>query len=307
MNLNSIRIELSECSKFHRYLFIQGTCSIQASCIHRLTLSGTDATHANSQCTDLTESESQFELHVLRSSNSPLNETCSIHIETIEGKNHQIRLKPLLDKLHKQTPTERLKERFADLLLERDVSTLLDLGGRDRSGLDRSQRYPAQKVTVLDIHPGDNVNVVGDAHELKTLFLANSFGALVSVAVFEHLAMPWKAALGINHCLSPGGLCLIESHQSIGLHDMPWDFWRYSDRAWHVLFNQQTGFRILGTAMSEPIHLTPFHDGLESMIDAEHSAGFLLSAVLAEKTHTVDHLSWDVALKDLDLGHYPLT
>lgn len=41
---------------------------------------------------------------------------------------------------------------------------LLDIGGRNRSKIDRSKEFPSFDVTVLDILDGDNVDVVADAH-----------------------------------------------------------------------------------------------------------------------------------------------
>ena len=65
-------------------------------------------------------------------------------------------------------------------------------------------------------------------------------------------------------------------------------------------FIQSTNGLSIRHSNEEPIHLTPFHDGLESMIDAEHlQVSYCLPC--GRKTHTVDHLT-DVALKDLDLA-----
>ena len=145
-----------------------------------------------------------------------LSDHCELIITTTEDQQHHILLKPLLDEIHGCTESEKLKQRFNDLLNERSITTMLDLGGRDRSGLDRRQQYPNQNVTVIDIHPGDNVDIVGDAHELTDLLQPQSFGAVISVAVFEHLAMPWKVVLGMNHCLQNNGLGFIVTHQTIG-------------------------------------------------------------------------------------------
>ena len=302
---NALNVRLLLCSKFHRYLIIQGHCSLPASQIKDLQIVEAEALHTNASCTAIDSGLCSFELHILRMCDQALSDHCELIITTTEDQQHHILLKPLLDEIHDGTESEKLKQRFNDLLNERSITTMLDLGGRDRSGLDRRQQYPNQNVTVIDIHPGDNVDIVGDAHELTDLLQPQSFGAVISVAVFEHLAMPWKVVLGMNHCLQNNGLGFIVTHQTIGMHDLPWDFWRYSDSAWGSLFNQRTGFRILGRTLSEPVHIIPFHY-FDVMADAERSAGFLMSCVLVEKTHTVQGINWPVTMADFDSKEYPL-
>jgi len=97
----------------------------------------------------------------------------------------------------------------------------------------------------LDVVQGPNVDVVGDAHALSAHFEPESFDAMYSVSTFEHLAMPWKVALEAHKVLRPGGLAYFVTHQSLGMHELPWDFWRYSDTSWNSLFNSYTGFRVL--------------------------------------------------------------
>ena len=69
--------------------------------------------------------------------------------------------------------------------------------------------------------------------------------------------MPWKVAIELNRVMKTGGLVLIHTHQTIGMHDLPWDFWRYSDTSWHGLFNEYTGFEIVETSLSNWMHIIP--------------------------------------------------
>jgi hypothetical protein len=87
------------------------------------------------------------------------------------------------------------------------------------------------------------------------------------------------------------------------MHDMPWDFWRFSDSAWDALFNRLTGFEILDRAMDSEQHVLPFiyHPGKH---DAEKSAGFEGSAVLVRKTGPC-HLAWNAVPADITGTHYP--
>ena len=86
----------------------------------------------------------------------------------------------------------------------------------------------------------------------------------------------------INKVLRKGGELFINTNHSIGLHDFPWDFWRYSETCWHGLLNEFTGFEILKTAIGDPVRITPmrYDDGFR---DHEGGLGFQTSTVWARK------------------------
>lgn len=181
--------------------------------------------------------------------------------------------------------------------------TMLDIGGRARSRVQRSEMFPDCDVTVLDIVADPGVDVVGDAHELSRYFPADSFDFAMSVSVFEHLLMPWRAAVELNRVMRPGGVVLVHTHQTLGMHDMPWDFWRYSDNAWAGLFNRYTGFEVIKTDLSRFLHIIPAVVS-EPIIPFENAGGFECSTVLVRKTGpaTVD---WPVPLGDVVNTSYP--
>ena len=109
--------------------------------------------------------------------------------------------------------------------------------------------------------------------------------------------------LEINRVLRPGGLCFVHTHQSLGMHDLPWDFWRFSDTAWHGLFNRYSGFEILDTSLDEPLHLVPtvYTDHWKGY---EGSIGFGTSLLLARKTGE-STLRWEVPAREICVGLYP--
>lgn len=167
---------------------------------------------------------------------------------------------------------------------------VLDIGGRARSGLLRSKFFPENcEVTVLDILPDEGVDVVGDAHELSKFFPAQHFDAIFSQSVFEHILMPWVVVSEMNKVLKNDGLIYIATHQTLGLHDMPCDFYRYSDTSWNGLFNTASGFEVIKAEMSGLMYIIPFLYS-ESMDCAEKSAGFANSTVLAKKTQDREQL-----------------
>jgi SAM-dependent methyltransferase len=181
---------------------------------------------------------------------------------------------------------------------------LLDIGGRARSGgVQRSSLYPGCDVTVLDIIPGPDVDVVADAHQMSRHLPAGHFDFALSVAVFEHLAMPWKAAVEMARVLKHGGLALVSTHQTIGLHDTPWDFFRFSDAAFTALFNRATGFEIVTTGMLSFLHVVP-RVWMERHRGWEETGGFEESSVLVRKV-AEPLVDWDVKVSDFLATTYP--
>jgi hypothetical protein len=192
---------------------------------------------------------------------------------------------------------------FRALLKETGATNMLDIGGRARSGVLRASEFPELKVDVLDIMPGDGVTVVGDAHSMSTVLPPGSFDSVICVAVFEHLLMPWKVGVEMNRVMKMGAVGLVQSHQSLGLHDMPCDYLRFSDSAWKGIFNTYSGFEIIEAAMKEPTYLIPFLYGPRYQY-AEQAAGYAASAVLVRKIAeaTVD---WPSPAGVLGTDEYP--
>lgn len=196
-----------------------------------------------------------------------------------------------------------LSRQFKAMLQEQEGAKIVDIGGRNRSRVDRSAEYPGSQVTVFDIIEGDNVDVVGDAHEISAYFNDDHFDAFVSVSVIEHILMPWKLVLEINKVLRMGGIGLIHSHQTLGLHDAPWDFWRFSEDSWSALFNESTGFEIISSTQSLPSHVIPMFWRAEKE-GGERSAGFEGSTVIVRKVST-SSLTWPVSVSDAITTTYP--
>lgn len=115
--------------------------------------------------------------------------------------------------------------------------------------------------------------------------------------------MPWKVVLEINKILKTGGVGFVATHQSLGLHDMPWDFWRYSDTAWDALFNHHTGFEILSRELGVPNYIIPvlYRDVTKG---SDRAKGFQVSSVTFRKIGE-SKLRWDVPLNDLTETMYP--
>jgi SAM-dependent methyltransferase len=194
--------------------------------------------------------------------------------------------------------------RFVGLLQNFDTGAVIEIGSRARSALTYRQFVPPQlRYTGLDLLPGPNVDVVGDAHELEKLFGREQFVAAFSLSVFEHLAMPWKVALELNRVLTPGGLVFCSTHQTWPLHEEPWDFWRFSSYSWTTIFNAATGFEIVEAVCGEPARIHPLraHPATRSVHEAP---AYLGCAAIARKIADTT-LAWPVSTATATRGTYP--
>jgi len=220
---------------------------------------------------------------------------------TIDNHEYSITIGELITA--RQDRYENIYSNFISEIKAKKNLKILDLGGRDRSKIDRSQTYGQNDVTVLDIIDSENVDIVGDAHNLSEYFEHNYFDVIVSSSVFEHLHSPWKVVLEMNKVLKKNGLVYISTHQSVGIHDQPWDYFRFSEYSWKSLFNESTGFKILDVSMTYPNYIIS-HLFRAELLSAEKSAGFELSQVFASKVGD-SNLSWEVETNDIINDEYP--
>ncbi len=195
--------------------------------------------------------------------------------------------------------------RFQQRLEALPPGEILEIGSRARSAITRRGLIPAHlKYVGLDILDGPNVDVIGDAHALAAQFSSGRFSAVFSFSVFEHLAMPWKVALELNHVLAPGGLVFTQTHQSWPVHDLPWDFWRYSPYTWRTLFNAATGFEVIEAVCGDPARLHPCCTNPATRVLLGSREAYLGSASLVRKIGPTD-LTWPVPTATATAAMYP--
>jgi SAM-dependent methyltransferase len=224
-------------------------------------------------------------------------EDLKIEVLTSRGGSYNLSLSSLAKDRIDRYRSIKLFADFSKLMTRYSGARVLDIGGRNRSGVDRSNFFPNVEYIVLDVLPGENVDVVCDAHEMSAIFAPESFDYIVSYSVFEHLLMPWKVAIEMNRVLKHGGKALISTHQTLGLHDAPWDFWRFSADSWDALFNKRTGFKILDRVQDYEQFILPFV-AREGKLDAEKAAGFEASLVIVEKVSRPT-IGWEVSLPEI--------
>ena len=204
---------------------------------------------------------------------------------------------------HAYHPPCNLMQRFSELTQGDGFRRMLDIGGRARSGVLRADQFRSKEVLVLDVVEDSGVDVVCDAHCMSRVLEPGSFDVVFSCSVFEHLVMPWKVAVEMNRVMRIGAIGLIVTHQTVGMHDMPWDYFRFSDSAWKGLFNSHTGFEILGTELGDIQYIIP-HIYQDRYADVEKTGGYEFSAVLVQKTGVTD-LDWPLKAGDVTSDMYP--
>ena len=131
---------------------------------------------------------------------------------------------------------------------------ILEVGSRNVTGTNFRSRFNRANYVGFDFYDGENVDVVGDVHQLSNYFQGQEkFDLIFSSAVFEHLHMPWVAAMEIQKLLKVGGYVFIETHFSFSSHERPWHFFQFSDMGLRALFNDSLGFDLIDKGMSNPI------------------------------------------------------
>lgn len=209
----------------------------------------------------------------------------------------------LRDLANAADPARDVQSQFVAAVADRPVGRFLELGSRARSGLVHRALVPAAWTYVgMDILEGTNVDVVGDAHELSSLFPADHFDAVMSLSVVEHLLMPWKVVIELNRVLKVGGIGLFTTHQAWPVHDAPWDFWRFSRESWPALFNDATGFEIVRAEVGEPAFVVA--QRCHAVTNFGQQPVYLSSVVMFRKTRDTT-LRWDVSLSEIIRSDYP--
>jgi SAM-dependent methyltransferase len=194
---------------------------------------------------------------------------------------------------------------FRDYVTGKGIKTVLEIGSRARSSVNNKETYLPSDIefTGVDIVPGECVDVVCDAHQLSQYVAHNKYELVYSLNVFEHLLMPWKVVLEINKVMKTGGVVMIFTHHTFPLHDLPWDYYRFSDQAWYAMFNKATGFEIIKTELIDPVSIVPncIYEGSKSV---KHGEAYIHSAVIARKICTTK-LNWPVDSQEIINTEYP--
>ncbi len=206
---------------------------------------------------------------------------------------------------------KNLEKQFRDIVNNNQLS-VLEVGSRVSPGGINKRAFfkKAASYTGIDYLPGKTVDVVGDAHQLKKHFKGKKFGALYSDSVLEHLAMPWKAVIEMNGVLKKGGYIYHSAPACWIPHDMPWDFWRFSDASMKILFSEPFGFKVIDVEFTAPVNLRLNSKAGDDYARFPLSPAFGFVSVLAQKVRNIDRqkIRFNVDLKRIlgdDKSTYP--
>jgi hypothetical protein len=248
----------------------------------------------------LQNSKCGFSVYIPRLAEHHLSFIANIGSETLSRSLNIFGSKP--EVIHPYNDASYLFNEFINLVNNNHLK-VLEIGSRIVSPGSSSKRslFPhAESFTGFDIYPDTNTDIVGDAHKLSRYFSGEKFDAIFSLSVFEHLAMPWLVAREINKTLNTGGFTFHTSHFAWPLHEVPWDFFRFSDEGFKSLFPPSMGFGNIRSGLFSPMRMY-FDTVPPGQEELPFYPGFGGSAILAEKIFDVDDskFRWDTDIEEV--------
>ena len=211
------------------------------------------------------------------------------------------------------SPPRRDVDLIARLLAEAGPGPVLLLGWRVPAGTDLAdfhELFGDRLVVNVDIHPGENVDVVGDAHQLSRFLRPGTFAAAMSASVLEHLAAPWLVAAEINAVLLPGAPVLQAAPTTWPEHAQPNDFWRFTAEGLAVLFGPATGFEVVEKESFGFTRIRPEPEWRAGFLEMPTVPATSTSWVLARKVREIPagSISWpyDPTLGEKTARAYPV-
>ncbi|ADQ81165.1 Methyltransferase type 11 [Paludibacter propionicigenes WB4] len=176
----------------------------------------------------------------------------------------------------------------------KDGLRILEIGSREVTGKSIARKNFSNATYIgFDLYPGNNVDVVGDAHKLSSYFACEEkFDIIYSSSCFEHFAMPWIVATEISKLLKVGGIVFVETHFSFASHERPWHFFQFSDMALRVLFSNVLGFECIEAGMSNPL-VGRFSSLADKYLKNKPVVGlYCHTEYLGKKIRDVDDFDW---------------
>lgn len=181
----------------------------------------------------------------------------------------------------------------------------LEIGGRGQaSARVRSMMPPGWEYISVDIHPGDNVDIVADLHTLSKSLSPNSVDVIYSSSVFEHIFQPWLAVVECAKILKVDGHMYTAVPQAWPRHSEPWDFWRFMEGSWPALFNPLSGFEIINQIAIEEAKAVPVVMCLPNRAQLSGSSVLYLQIACLARKIGEPQQTWTYAKQSLE-GQYP--
>jgi hypothetical protein len=170
---------------------------------------------------------------------------------------------------------------------------VLEVGSRVVTGANYRSCFDRAEYVGFDYYEGPNVDIAGNAHKLSSYFPAGShFDLIYSLAVFEHLYMPWIVTEEIAKLLKLGGMAYIETHFSFSAHERPWNFFQFSELGLRALFNRGLGFEVVDMGLSNPIVGFFSEDADEYLRGRPVTELYCHSSILCRKEREIERFDW---------------
>lgn len=135
---------------------------------------------------------------------------------TAEGKAHTYSIaRTRLHDLLKETIARHVRGRCLD-------------AGTGRGPFRELLRELADEVVAVDVAERPGVDHVADVQSLP-IFPDASFDSLICSQVLEHVPRPWDAFAEFARVLKPGGSAVISVPHLSMLHELPHDYYRYTE------------------------------------------------------------------------------
>lgn len=150
-------------------------------------------------------------------------------------------------------------------------------GGNQKKNIDEIFQHKKIAIIYIDVDVFSDVDIFCDAHNLP--FIANTFDAVITTAVLEHVMCPEVVVKEITRVLKVGGLLYSEIPFMQQVHEGAYDFTRYSlsghRRLWNFFLEINSGM-VAGPGTSLYWSIEYFFTSF-----SETSAGFKCLKILA--------------------------
>jgi SAM-dependent methyltransferase len=130
--------------------------------------------------------------------------------------------------------------------------------------------FPGRRYTGIDLRPGPGVDEIANVEALP--YPDESFGTVLALETFEHVAHFWRGFAEIRRVLRPDGVLLVSSPFYFHIHPHPSDYWRFTPDALKMLLNDYPS-KIVGqygpATRPAGVWSIAFREGRAPITDAE--------------------------------------
>ena len=117
--------------------------------------------------------------------------------------------------------------------------SVLEVGSRNVNGSARTiiEKYDPIEYIGIDIQEGNGVDQICNVYDLVSVFGRDRFDVVVCTETLEHIENWISAITNLKGVLKSGGLMFLSAPvPGRKYHGYPFDFWRYTEEDWKVIF-----------------------------------------------------------------------